>query len=213
MIRNIDQFMTFLGEKKLSPNDFMILYMAHKGRIGELVELHKDISQSQGIIITIDELERLMTMGYIFFAHKRDRNHNVQKTPKGYSKPDIDSIVVTQSFREEFIVEPDEASDELFSAFPPIIEKKKPDGSKFVIKRSDGGDVDKAINYYQRFVEDDKIKHREIISRLETAKSKNLLESGFPKWVLGRMWEDPRITEEEQNNTRRSSSSENIDIA
>lgn len=193
MILDIDKFLGFLNEKALNANEFLILYLTYQGRVDDLEEHHNVMLEDSGAALTIKSLERLVEKDLLYVSFKRDENKELM-VRHGLFVPDIKTAVVTSSFTEEFMIPNDDAADELFDRFPAVIHK-----NNITIKRSDGGDMDKAMESYRKYIDNDRIKHVEVIRRLEIAKKHNLIESGFPKWVLGRMWEDPRIKTLEDN--------------
>lgn len=189
MIINIDRFVNFLNENELSSDQFLILYLIYQGRIKLLQEYNYKQQESGNHGVRISDLERLHDYGYLYFAYAKDKNGEFFLIHNKYV-PDLNSLILTESFNDELIIQNDDAAEELFESFPAITRLKN-----IVVKRSDGGDVEKAMDWYRKYINNDRIKHQEIVKRLKTAIEYGYLESGFPKWVFGRMWEDPRISD------------------
>jgi hypothetical protein len=193
MIINVDNYVKYLNENAINANQFLILYLVYQGKLEQLKNYNKRQKLAGNTGILVKELEDLLDKGFLFFSYLKDDNGNFNLSHGSYI-PDLNSIICTESFQQELIVDGEDAADELFDYFPVVTTK-----NNITIKRSDGGDVDRAKEFYREFLQNDRIKHKEVLNRLIKARDHGLLASGFPKWVMGKMWEDPRVIEKSEN--------------
>lgn len=182
MIYNIEEFLDFLCDKKIDANEYllcMLLYYNDEGMIEKFKNRFRIFEPERGKYIK-SMLENLIALGYV------DDFNDVRDGLKYY---DVNLLMVTPKFTQEFLIDKEDAAEELWKAYPKrmFIDRMVPARSM---------DYDEFVKKYNSIIKGNKKLHKKILNILENyKKSHDYPEMGIEKFLGSRHWE---TLEEEQ---------------
>jgi len=168
MISDFKEYLKFLINKKLTPNQFAICWIIETKDIDGLLEYQKEVGAFKA-----SEYNYLIDNGYL-------ENFN-----EG-GKFNLANLIITPKFSEEVFIDEDVAFEQILSVYP----------KKFLLDGKEWSLLNANLNQleieYGKIIKRNKYKHEEILekTKIMTNKMKRGLINyrGIGKYILGRNW-------------------------
>jgi len=165
-----EQFVDFLVQHQLTPNQFMFCYLKASFDMKNFKRYMDKVGKFKR-----EEISDLIERGYI-----EDFN---EFGPNGARKVFIDSYLVTPKFTKNLYIETEQAGRELWELFPDYFTIN---GSRVNAKSCD---QDAIIKLYCKYIKNGVKLHKEVLSLLKQAVDRGEIKMGIEKWVSSKQWE------------------------
>ena len=180
MINNFKEYLNFLADKQITPNQFAIcwvIYFKHSPDVIEGVKKYFENVEK----FKKEGVEALVKKGYI------------EPLFKGDSCYEIGNLLTTLAFSEDIFIDGEDAFQEIIDIYPSTFEFKeaRPPYKKITVF-TNAVDLEKMERLYSNILNSNKGKHRDIVTK--TKKFVKLVNSGqiqcckLDKYIMGRLW-------------------------
>ena len=174
MTLDFDEFLKFLINKKLSPNQFAICWMIEKKDIALVKEYQAKVGPFKK-----SDFEYLFKHGYI-------ENFNAG------DELDLANLIVMPKFTEEVFIDSTKAFDEILEIYPKQF--KDDNGKVWSLLNADLGQLEV---YYAKIIKGNRYKHEDILKKtkivVERMKSGQTNYRGIGKFIRGHNWLEAEI--------------------
>lgn len=178
MIYEIDKYTDFLINAGITPDQFYICWLIYTK---DEVNQEKYVTKGKGFEST--DFELLIEKGWLVNTNPKAKAYNMI------------NLFVSPEFAEMVLIEPDQAWDELFDAYPAhlLIE-----GKKVPAKTLNSQDYRAVEETYKKYINKNKFLHARVIAAVNKWKSDN---NGYAtikidKFVMGKYWDEIEKTDD-----------------
>lgn len=168
MITDIDKYVEFLTENKLSEHQFLILWLVHTKDEVNIRKYRQSFGQ-----FNIDQVIDLIQTGWIDdFGLIKDN----------YKTFNIYDFVVSNKFSNRVVIDEEDAYQELCAVYPPFMDVK---GVKWPMIKGDP--YQNAKDYY-KYHKSNKLKHQEAVEITKAYFATHPVTSNIIDYILNRRW-------------------------
>lgn len=173
MFIEIEGYIEYLVKHKMTPNQFLFLYLRHT--------LDTDILEKyiEGVRAwKREEIYELVNRGYLDNVNSEGEDNS-------------EAFFVTPKFVQEMFVELEEAGEQLWEAYPPFFFI---DGRRCAARTCDKEWLEKT---YGKRIKQNRGKHEKILRLVKKLKAENKISMGIEKFVTSEQWDSYWAAEKE----------------